>query len=548
MTAQVTVHGAAFTFLNGDTDLETRYVRVGWFEQIASGTSGAITVPPGGEIILDAFAGGVDALVSTVENAWPSFDSPLTAGGSVVAATLDGVGNWTLSGTPSAYPVALIYQYRTLLTDLDDSKMFGVAMADTIQDVSVAATPTFAGVRVNGFETLKHVGTPSAPAAGYSLAYFKSDGVLYSLSSGNTEVPVGGQAVGLDKQVQWNDAGAVAGSAHFTFNKNSNSVIIGENAVILPDNPLALSGSVDSYLQLNMQNHSAGTSASSDVVLTADDGTDTQFYADFGISNSTYAAAAWDIAGPHDTYLWGDGGHLVLGSLSAGKTIKFFVAGTEHEAHPADIKATLSGTGFNIPTGLTYNINGVPINRFTSLTDAPSSFTGHGDKVVYVNTGGTALEFRTPSAATTFLGLSDTPSSYSGQGSKAVRVNAGATALEFFTLSGGGDMLASVYDPGAVAANVFSADNHIDGTTNKVFTATEKTKLAGVATGAEVNVNADWNSGSGDSQILNKPSAFAPTSHGNAAHTEPFAIEYHGTGSPPTAVGKADGTLFFKYV
>ena len=32
------------------------------------------------------------------------------------------------------------------------------------------------------------------------------------------------------------------------------------------------------------------------------------------------------------------------------------------------------------------------------------------------------------------------------------------------------------------------------------------TKLAGIATGAEVNVNADWNSSSGDSQILNKPS------------------------------------------
>lgn len=52
---------------------------------------------------------------------------------------------------------------------------------------------------------------------------------------------------------------------------------------------------------------------------------------------------------------------------------------------------------------------------------------------------------------------------------------------------------------------VKNVDNHTDGTTNKVFTATEKTKLSGIATGAEVNVNADWNSSSGDSQILNKP-------------------------------------------
>jgi len=37
------------------------------------------------------------------------------------------------------------------------------------------------------------------------------------------------------------------------------------------------------------------------------------------------------------------------------------------------------------------------------------------------------------------------------------------------------------------------------------YTTAEKTKLAGVATGAEVNVNANWNATSGDAQILNKP-------------------------------------------
>lgn len=41
--------------------------------------------------------------------------------------------------------------------------------------------------------------------------------------------------------------------------------------------------------------------------------------------------------------------------------------------------------------------------------------------------------------------------------------------------------------------------------TDNNFTSTEKTKLAGIATGAEVNVNADWNATSGDAQILNKP-------------------------------------------
>ena len=43
--------------------------------------------------------------------------------------------------------------------------------------------------------------------------------------------------------------------------------------------------------------------------------------------------------------------------------------------------------------------------------------------------------------------------------------------------------------------------------------AADKTKLDGIATGAEVNVNADWNASSGDAQILNKPTAMTPSSH-----------------------------------
>jgi hypothetical protein len=39
----------------------------------------------------------------------------------------------------------------------------------------------------------------------------------------------------------------------------------------------------------------------------------------------------------------------------------------------------------------------------------------------------------------------------------------------------------------------------------QAFTESESTKLVGIASGAEVNVNADWNAGSGDAQILNKP-------------------------------------------
>lgn len=49
----------------------------------------------------------------------------------------------------------------------------------------------------------------------------------------------------------------------------------------------------------------------------------------------------------------------------------------------------------------------------------------------------------------------------------------------------------------AIDANYVHTDNN--------YTTTEKEKLSGIAAGAEVNVNADWNATSGDAQILNKP-------------------------------------------
>lgn len=52
--------------------------------------------------------------------------------------------------------------------------------------------------------------------------------------------------------------------------------------------------------------------------------------------------------------------------------------------------------------------------------------------------------------------------------------------------------------------------------TTASFTTAQESKLSGIAAGAEVNVNADWNSVSGDSQILNKPSTFTPSAHSHA--------------------------------
>jgi hypothetical protein len=70
---------------------------------------------------------------------------------------------------------------------------------------------------------------------------------------------------------------------------------------------------------------------------------------------------------------------------------------------------------------------------------------------------------------------------------------------------GSGDMMASIYDPNGKHADAFSMGNMDETSTKKIMTDAERTKLAGIETGAQVNVQSDWDASSGDAYIKNKP-------------------------------------------
>jgi hypothetical protein len=90
------------------------------------------------------------------------------------------------------------------------------------------------------------------------------------------------------------------------------------------------------------------------------------------------------------------------------------------------------------------------------------------------------------------------------------------------------------------ATNLLS--NKVDKVTGKGlsendFTNTLKTKLDGIQAGAEVNVNADWNATSGDSQILNKPTIPNPANFvAKADFTSHSILAKQSGGSDPVAV------------
>lgn len=116
------------------TNLENNEYKITYFAEISSST-GSITIPTGATILLDQLQGGVDAYVCTIQNGQPTGNFPQTSGGVTVDVTsFNALGAYTLSGTPSSYPVALIYILKIKAKDysnLDITKILD------LEDVNV---------------------------------------------------------------------------------------------------------------------------------------------------------------------------------------------------------------------------------------------------------------------------------------------------------------------------------------------------------------------------------------------------------------------------
>lgn len=85
-------------------------------------------------------------------------------------------------------------------------------------------------------------------------------------------------------------------------------------------------GTVNNYLQFNIQNQSAGANASSDVVATANNGSETTNYIDMGINSSAYTGNV--MGGANDAYLYNMGQDLLIGAGSAGSAVSILTGGT----------------------------------------------------------------------------------------------------------------------------------------------------------------------------------------------------------------------------
>jgi len=102
----------------------------------------------------------------------------------------------------------------------------------------------------------------------------------------------------------------------------------------------------NSYGQINLRNTSTGTNASSDIIVTANTGTDSSNFIDLGINNSGFSVGSWTINGPTDGYLYTSDTNLSIGAASATKYVSIFAGGTL----AANEKLRANNTGVGIGT------------------------------------------------------------------------------------------------------------------------------------------------------------------------------------------------------
>ena len=266
---------------------------------------------------------------------------------------IDATGVQSITGTAN----------RIIVTDLGGQN-FNISAP---QDLNTSSTLTFANLTITGNLTVNGTTTTANSANLDSKVLY-----LAANSTSNSQINQGGIVLGNANAAyavsilydlpndRWDTNGAglktsdfVAGNANIDYLNVQNGGHFGliNEQLDYPNAYVQVDANVNSYSQIVSQNHSPGTSASSDLVLVNDIGDDGNHYIDMGINGSNYTDPAFSSTLANDGYLFVNQGNLVIGTDTPGETIKFVAGGTTSN----DIAVTISNTGISTPGNVTAN-------------------------------------------------------------------------------------------------------------------------------------------------------------------------------------------------
>jgi len=232
----------------------------------------------------------------------------------------------------------------------------------------------------------------SGTTAGGNFVMGKEAGkFLIQYGNNNTQ----GSAITWGNGIALTNAGKV-GIGTATFNATNPEKLIVDAGTTTSVNAIVGKGSIDSYLQLNIQNNSAGTSASSDVVATANNGSETTNFVDMGINGGNYSGGV--MGGSNDSYLYNMGQNFLIATGTAAKSLVFMTGGTSqatNERMRIDGSGNV-GIGNNSPTS-TLHVTGSTAYSITTKT-ATYTATASDYTILCNNTSG-AITINLPAAA-----------------------------------------------------------------------------------------------------------------------------------------------------
>jgi len=216
--------------------------------------------------------------------------------------TIDGLSSWSLSQT-----------YKTLTLISNGSNWY--AISENLPGNSAGSAWILGG---NNVSSLQNLGTTS----NYSLPFITN----------NTE------------KMRLTATGSL-GIGSTSFNSTNPERLLVDGGTSSTDflNLIYAKGSTNSYVQFNLQNTSNGGNASTDIVATADNGTESANYVDLGINSSNYNNGSSSLLnGANNAYLYSKGEDFVVGNASTSKSIIFFTGGDA----PSNEKFRINSSGF----------------------------------------------------------------------------------------------------------------------------------------------------------------------------------------------------------
>jgi hypothetical protein len=243
---------------------------------------------------------------------------------------------------------------------------------DRFSDQTVSGIKTFVnGVNLDGIDTLN------------------LSGVDITITSGNVVLTNALSAPNVLNIVYTSGNQIISGVK--TFVNSGIFSLSGTSVLSLPNNPLSIVGSGNTYIQVNIQNRATGATATADLVITANNGTDASNYIDLGINNSGYNDPNFSNGGAYDGYLFVNGGSLDIGTQTTGTNIEFHIGGTT----AIRTIARITSDGLNIVSGaliasnVVYNTGNQTISGIKTFNLQPI-LSGNplitGDLSLYVTT------------------------------------------------------------------------------------------------------------------------------------------------------------------